>query len=131
MANIRLETPSFPFSRPDEWATWKRQFEQYRLTSGLSSEDDKCQISVLLYCMGEEAEDILVSTNISDDDRKRYDSVIAKFDAFFKVRKNIIFEQARFNRRNQKEGESVEQFITSLYNLAKYCEYGDIKGEMI
>jgi len=42
--------------------------------------------------MGEEAEDTLVSTNISNDDRKRYDSVIAKFDAFFKVRKNIISE---------------------------------------
>jgi len=92
MANIHLETPSFPFSRPDDWPTWKRRFEQYCLALGLSSEDDKSQISVLLYCMKEEAEDALIFTNISDDDRKMYDGVIAKFDAFFKVRKNIIFE---------------------------------------
>ena len=81
--------------------------------------------------MGDEAEDTLASTNISDDDRKNYSRVIAKFDAFFKIRKNIIFERARFNGRSQREGESVEQFITSLYNLAENCEYGGMEGEMI
>ena len=25
----------------------------------------------------------------------------------------------------------MEQFITSLYNLAENCEYGEMKGEMI
>jgi len=47
--------------------------------------------------MGEEAEDILNSTNISNSDRKKYDRVVAKFDSFFKVRKNVIFERACFN----------------------------------
>ena len=50
--------------------------------------------------MGEEAEDVLTSTEISDDERKRYDAVMSKFDGFFKVRKNLIFERARFNQRN-------------------------------
>ena len=132
MASLRLEPPaSFPFSRPDEWPQWKWQFEQFRLASGLSAEEDVRQISTLLYCMGDEAEDTLASTNVSEDDRKEYSRVIAKFDAFFKVRKNIIFERARFNGRSQREGESVEQFITSLYSLAEYCEYGEMKDEMI
>ena len=132
MASLCLEPPaSFPFSRPDEWQHWKRRFEQFRLASGLSAEEDPRQVSALLYCMGDEAEDTLASTNISDDDRKNYSRVIAKFDAFFKIRKNIIFERARFNGRSQREGESVEQFITSQYNLAENCEYGGMKGEMI
>ena len=86
---------------------------------------------MLLYTMGEEAEDTLLSTKISDDDKKEYDKVIAKFDSFFKVRKNIIFERARFNRRCQKQDESVEQFITCLYQLSENCEYGTIRDEMI
>ena len=65
--------------------------------------------------MGQDAEEILTSTNISNNDRKKYETVVAQFDAFFKVRKNIIFERARFNRRSQKEDETVEEFITSLY----------------
>ena len=81
--------------------------------------------STLLYCMGEEAEDVLTSTGISDEERKRYDAVMSKFDGFFKVRKNLIFERARFNQRNQSEGESV------LYHLVETCEYGDLRNEML
>ena len=43
----------------------------------------------------------------------------------------IIFERARFNCRCQAVGESVEQFITSLYTLAENCDYGDWKDQMI
>ena len=50
---------------------------------------------------------------------------------FFKVRKNLIFERARFNQRNQSEGESVEQYITALYHLVETCEYGDLRDEML
>ena len=57
--------------------------------------------------------------------------VLAKFDAYFKVRKNVIFECARFNHRDQQEEESVEQFITSLYSLSENCQYGELKEEMI
>ena len=95
MASLRLEPPaSFPFSRPDKWQHWKQRFEQFRLASGLLAEEDPCQVSALLYCIGDEAEDTLASTNISDDDRKNYSRVIAKFDVFLKIRKNIIFERA-------------------------------------
>ena len=73
----------------------------------------------------------MTSTNITDEERKLYDTVMSKFDAFFKVRRNVIYERARFNRRNQREGETAEQYIMELYALAEYCEYGDLKDEMI
>ena len=60
-----------------------------------------------------------------------YDGVIETFESFFKVRKNVIFERARFNRRNQTPGESAEQYIMELYKLAEDCEYGAMKEEMI
>ena len=74
---------------------------------------------------------MLTSTNISDTDRKKYDSVMGKFDEHFKVRKNVIYERARFNRRDQKEGESAEEYITALYGLIETCEYGALKEEML
>lgn len=45
----------------------------------------------LLYCLGEEAEAVLTSTNVEDEERKVYNSVIKKVDDFFKVRKNDIY----------------------------------------
>ena len=81
--------------------------------------------------MGEEADDTLLSTKISNDDKKDCNKVIAKFDSFFKLRNNVIFGRAKFNWRCQKQDESVEQFITCLYQLSKNCEYGTIRDEMI
>ena len=63
--------------------------------------------------------------------KKSYDSVLGKFDSFFKVRKNVIFEQARFKRRNQLDGESAEQYIMELYTLAENCDFNEMKDEMI
>ena len=45
---------------------------------------------------------MLMSTNISDDAWKKYDSVIRKFDEHFKVHKNVIYERANFNKWDQK-----------------------------
>ena len=66
----------------------------------------------------------MLSTSITANARREYDKVLAKFDKFFKVRRNIIFERARFNQRNQQQNESAEEYIAVLYNLARNCEYG-------
>ena len=57
--------------------------------------------------------------------------MIAKFEEFFRIRRNAIYERARFNRRNQLEGESSEQYITALYELVETCEYGGLQQEML
>ena len=129
IASIQLEPPSpFSFKTPAQWSKWKQRFNQYRLASGLSGEPDERQVSTLLYCMGEDAEDTLTSTNIFEDDWKLYTAVLAKFDAFFQVRRNTIFECAKFNQGSQSKGE---KFITSLYGLSKNCNFRAMKEEMI
>ena len=55
----------------------------------------------------------------------------ALYDIFFKVRQNVIYEHARFNRRNQQQGETTEQYITELYHFVENCEYSSVKDEMI
>ena len=55
-----------------------------------------------------------MAMNASEDDRKDYATIAGKFEAFFNVRRNIIFERARFNRRNELPGESVEQYTMAL-----------------
>ena len=102
--------------------------EQYHVASGLSEEQQKKQINTLLYCLGEESEAVLSSTNPSEDDLTDYAKILGKFNGFFKVRKNVIFERARFNRRNQLEGETAETYIMELYTLVESCES---KEEMI
>ena len=63
--------------------------------------------------------------------RGYYDTVLTKFNDFFKVRRNVIFERARYNRRNQHEGETSEEYIMELYRLSESCDYGEFTSEMI
>ena len=67
-------------------------FNFNRVTSGLAEEGEARQVCTVLYCMGEEAGDVLKTTKIEEANRKKYDKVIDKFDGFFKVRRNTVFE---------------------------------------
>ena len=76
----------FQFKNPDSWSKWKHRFQQYRLVSGLSAQGTDQQVSTpLLYCMGEEAEGVLNSTNITTEERKVFDEVVKAFDGFFQI----------------------------------------------
>ena len=67
--SLRLDPPQpFDFKVPDGWDKWNRRYLQYQNASGLSEEAEVRQVSSLLYCLGEEANDVLASTNITNDD---------------------------------------------------------------
>ena len=132
MSSLQLRPPeNFDFKCPDNWPKWRRRFQQFREASGLSGEDDVRQVSTLLYCLGEEANDVLASTHISEEDKKVFSKVVEKLDDYFKVRHNVIFERARFNQRNQLPGESAEKYIAEIYRLAENCKFGELKDELI
>ena len=129
---VPISSPEkFDFKRPDEWLKWRRRFDQFLSASGLDKVEESGQISTLLYCLGEDAEDVVATTHISEEDRKKYGKVIEKLDDHFKVQRNVIFERARFNKRSQLEGESAEEYITTLYSLIETCNYGELKDEML
>ena len=65
--------------------------------------------------MGAEADDIFHSFDRKDDEMKKYEMVKVKFESHFIKRRNVIHEQATFNKRKQEEGELVDVFNTALY----------------
>ena len=73
MANVHFQpSESFNFHEPDEWPHQRKRFEQFRIASGLAAEEEERQVNTLLYCLGDDAEDVLRSTNISEADGKKY-----------------------------------------------------------
>ena len=53
--------------------------------------DQKRQVSSLLYAMGYEAENTLESFRPSDDEQKSYEIVRGKVESYFVKKRNIIF----------------------------------------
>ena len=122
MDTIQLQPPNpFDFKHLDDWQTWKHRLEQYCHASGLATQNKQRQVSALLHCFEKQADTVLSSTSISEDNRKKYSEVMSKFDEYFKVQKNSIFARARFNRRNPLPGKrqkNISQFCLTLSILA-------------
>ena len=132
MAMYQMSPPDrFNFAHPEEWSKWIRRFERFRVASGLDAKDDEAQVNTLVYSMGDDADDILRSFQLSADDCKKYDIVKSKFDRYFVKDRNVIYERAKFNQRRQEEGEPVDTFVTALYGLSEHCGYGELHDEMI
>ena len=64
MAALQLKVPDI--KKPEEWLRWQKRFEQFHIVSGLGEESNQRQISMLLYSLGEEADNVLSSTNITE-----------------------------------------------------------------
>lgn len=127
-ANVQAPT-EFNFSQPQQWPQWKKRFDRYMSVSGFCKKLDKEKIDMLIYLMGNEAEEILLQQNLSGNET--YTDILDKFEKYFIPQRNIIFERFQFNSRVQKPGEPVENFITSLHALAEHCGYGTLKEELI
>lgn len=66
-AMISIQPPeAFDLSKPQDWERWIRRFERFRLASNLHLSTDANQVNTLIYCMGDEADDILRGQDLSD-----------------------------------------------------------------
>lgn len=57
--------------------------------------------------------------------------LIAKFEVYFKPRKNITFVRHQFFVRDQLSHETIDQYVTDLKNRAKDCEFGELVESLI
>ena len=81
--------------------------------------------------MVDEADDILKSFQLTATQKKKYEMIKERFENYFVVKGNVIFERVKFNKRIHAEGETVDTFVNALYCLAEYCGYGTLQDEMI
>ena len=69
---------SFDFKNPEEWPKWIRRFERYRISTELNKNEELLQINAMIYCMGDEADDIFKSFTFAEGDEKKYSKVKEK-----------------------------------------------------
>ena len=115
----------FNFREPQGWPEWRSQFQRFRMANELTDKSGEVQVSSLIYSMGPEAEKIFTQFGLADADANDFHTVIGRFNAYFEPKRNIIHERAKFHKRNQKEGESVEEYIRHLYELSKHADFAD------
>ena len=56
--------------KPEEWSLWIKRFERFRKATGLDRKDGESQVNTLIYSMGEEADDIVMSFGLTAEEAK-------------------------------------------------------------
>jgi len=90
--------------------------------------DNARQKAIMLHLLGPETERIFDTLTPEDD---TYEKAMQILNEHFKQKKNVPFEISVFHKASQKQGESMEQFVTRLRQLSLHCEYAATLNEQI
>ena len=117
----------FDFAQPQQWQ--KVASLNRKIQTSIRPHFEKQRNTSQHVKMGEEADSILYSFGLSDNDRKKYNTVSNKSEAHFVRQRNPIYEWRSIICVTGK-GEPVDSFITSPYQLAEHYNYRDLHDEM-
>jgi len=136
VAPIQLPPPSaldiHDAQASEKWTKFKRAWDNYALAMELNKKAEGIQVATLLTVIGEDAREVFSTfawENVGDD--AKIEKVLEKFERYCRPRKNVPFERYCFNRRVQEEGETYEQYRTSLRKLSQSCEFNSITPQEI
>ena len=118
--------------RADNWKLWKQRWLNYCVLAGLNDQSEDYKCAMLLHCIGIEAMRIFNGMKFGEgEDRNNMADILVKYDQHFLSQKQEFFEHFQFNCRNQESGESIDEYVSVLHNLAKTCGFCDCMSELL
>ena len=109
--------------RGTDFAAWKQQWDSYVSLSGLAGEDATKQVQALTLCFSRETLTIVQNLGLSEDEQKSVDSIIRAIKRYIDGHINESVERRNFRRRTQQPGEPFDDFLVSLRELVKTCNF--------
>ena len=128
MANFQLLPPDIlelnDGSTAVNWRTWVSAWKNYSLATKLDKEEQERQEATLLAVIGKEENKVFCTfTWASEGDGKKIAPVIKKCEDYCIPRENTIYERFLFFARDQRESETVDQYVTELHQIAANCDF--------
>ena len=106
-----------------DFAAWKIQWDAYINLSSLTDEDQQKQVQALTLCFSHETLSIVQNLGLSKTDSKRVDSIIRAIKRYVDGHVNETMERCNFHKRTQQLGELFDDFLVSLRELVKTCNF--------
>ena len=98
---------------------YKQQWQNYQIIAQLNKQTKEHRIALFLYSISPQAVRTYNSFDLSDKDKRNLDAIIAAFDKYAIGETNETFERYLFNKRDQQEGASIDQYVAELRILAQ------------
>ena len=117
MGTFTVAPPEKLSFKPNDWPKWLQRWERFRIASELGKTLEDTQIATLIRSMGEDADEIFSTLPLTEEERRVYDTVKAKFDNYFIIKRKVILQRAKFSQHFQQRNEPVNAFIGQWHNL--------------
>ena len=111
--------------RGTDFQAWHQQWLAYRSLSCLGSESAAKQVQALHLCFSRETLNIVDNLGLTNAQKKDQALIIAALKLYVDGRINETIERRNFRQRTQRVGESFDDFLVSLCELAKTCNFCD------
>ena len=115
---------------PEQWARFKKQFEQFLDASEKAGVSDKAKIAILLRTIGDKGNDIFENFAFEANEQPTFDDVVAKFEQFCKPRISVFAARHQFLTMKQNN-LTIDEFLTALKKQVRDCAFGDLKDDMV
>lgn len=107
-------------------------FERYGIITHLDKHDDLYIQAAFLHCIGPNGVKVYNSlTFAAGKDPDDIDIIMKKLDEYFIGGSNETYERYVFNKRKQRERETIDAYVATLRTLAKTCNFGDLEEALI
>ena len=100
-----------------------RQWDAYLGLSGLVSQAAAKQVQALTLCFSQETVTIVDNLGLSADQRGDAKEIVLAIQWYVEGQVNESVERRNFRQRQQQPGESFDDFLVALRELAKTCKF--------
>ena len=127
MVNFQIPPPDIfvltSGSTAVNWRTWVSAWKNYTLATKPDKEEEERQVATLLAVIGKKANQVFRTfTWASEGDAKKIAPALKRFEDYCIPRENNIYKRFLFFTRDQREPETVDQYVTELRQIAANCD---------
>ena len=106
-----------------DFSAWQMQWKSCYSLSGLEKEDAQKQVKALTLCFARKTSTIIQNLGLKEAQRKDVTAIIEAMQRYVDGHVSGTVECRNLRRRVQMPGESFNDFLISLPELAKTCRY--------
>ena len=109
--------------RGTDFEAWKTQWTSYVSLSGLTDEPAATKVQALTLCFSRETLTIVDNLGLTPEQKSDVNAIIAAIKRHVDGHINESMERRKLRRRIQQSGESFDDYLVSLRELAKTCNF--------
>lgn len=109
--------------RGTDFKAWQTQWDAYLSLSGLDKQSPAKQVQALTLCFSRETVTIVDNLGLTTEQQANAGEIIKAIKRYVEGQVNESVERRNFRKRIQQPGECFDDFLVSLRELAKTCNF--------